>query len=952
MSKAQWKYLPIVVALSTALPTSALAEEIAAEQNGADSNADNSITITGSRIKRNDIYSSTPVQSLTSEDIEAGGTVDLAELLTQIPGVGYSLSPESTGLSVQNAGLSTISLRGLGGDRTLTLINGRRVVSNSGNGERVSLNSIPAGFVKNIEVTTGGASAIYGADAISGVVNIILRDSFDGIKANYRYGTADASGETENTLDFTFGKNFDSNRGNFMFGFSYDDETEVLADDTRPESIQAIAFAGAGLPFDVNLSSHILGGRFEGDDAWNQDGVWFNDQSLAPLDGRDASDGYETPLDGFNFRPGRSLSPAVEVLASAMTTHYDITDEVTLFGEVYFTQVETISTNAPRSATSGTDIGPAGDSVDIGSMSSSHPFIPAEVEETRSGSVSWVRRFAELGMDIKNNQRDTLRTAVGFSGLLDNGMEWTSSVAYGKFEQNQTQINALNYQNIQFALNIEDDGSGGFQCEDADARINGCVPLNIFGTGTVTEQMADYIRYTGRLNQEREQLVVSGSMNGDWFETNAGTAAVAFSFEYREEDQKTVGDPDNVVEDTSISVVPNLEAGFEVTEVFAEVDIPLSETFSAQLALRAGDYSTVGNVFSYNFGGSWTPNEDFRLRSQFSRSQRAPNITEFFSAPRGDFDALDDPCTGLNSDGTGVDASIAANCLNNPGLQAYFANPDNAGVAFDGDGSVFGPNSGNNQLKEETADTFTFGAVITPQSVPEFSLLVDYYHIEIDDAIGTISTQDTVDLCYNAIDFPANRFCDVVTRDASTGEVAEVINRDENLNFREVEGIDLTVNYKLSSDSVPGDFNFRLIYNHSLTNEMKFDGLEGVELSDFNGEIGDPEDRARTSVSWNLNDLFINYTWRFNSGGVDDNDLTTLDEDYFETGSQSYHDIYVSYRLDGPGSVQMYGGVRNMLDDLGPILPSGLNNGSSRNIVSSLNSTIGREFYLGLRTNW
>lgn len=923
------------------------------------------VVVTGSRIKRSNIDTIIPVQSFDLREIGSSGTVDIGELLTQIPGVGFSLSPESTGLSTQNPGLSTISLRGLGGSRTLTLINGRRAVSNSGNGERVSLNTIPTGFVRRLEVTTGGASAIYGADAIAGVVNILLRDDFEGIKAGYRYSTADASGEIENTIDLTFGKNFDDDRGNIMLGFTYDDETAVFADGSRPDSIRALGFVGGDEQFGVNLSSNIPGGRFEGDDAWNDNGVWFNDQSLAPPDGRVPSIGFERNLDGFNFRPGRTLSPAVEVIAGAAKTHYDLTDDVTIFAEAYFTRVNNTTVNAPRAANSGTDIGPAGNAVDIGSMSSSHPFIPPEVEETRSGSVSWRRRFMEIGLDIKENQRDTLRTAIGFEGSLENGWDWTGYATYGRFEQDQIQFNALNYQNIQYALNIEDDGNGGVQCVDADARAAGCIPLDIFGVGSITAAMAEYIRYTGQLHQEREQYIVAGNMNGDLFELPAGTVKTAFGFEYRREAQKTIGDPDNILEQTSVAVIPNIDADFNVIEGFAELDIPIVtdkpgfHDLSAQLAVRIGDYSTIGTIYSYNIGGSWAPVPDFRIRGQYSRSQRAPSITEFFSAARGDFDSLSDPCDGLNSDGSGLDASdpnmvaFAANCLSDPGIQAFFADPENSGLAFEGnDGTVFGPNAGNMQLQEETADTFTVGFVFTPQALPEFSLILDYYRIKINGAIGTVTTQDTVDLCYSAASFPDNRFCDVVTRDASNGRVIEVINRDENLNSLLVEGIDVTLNYVLDTEVLPGVFDLNVIYNHSYSNEQVFEGLNGPEISVFNGEIGSPKDQFRARLGWDFDNLRMTYTWRFQSGGVDDNTLLSSDEDFFEIGSQSYHDVYVRYNFYEKYGAQIFGGIRNLLDDSGPFLPTGLDHGNTRNIVSSANSTVGREFYAGVRVSF
>ena len=325
----------------------------------------------------------------------------------------------------------------------------------------------------------------------------------------------------------------------------------------------------------------------------------------------------------------------------------------------------------------------------------------------------------------------------------------------------------------------------------------------------------------------------------------AGPLAVAFGGEYRDENQDTVGDPDNEFELTSISVVPNLSAGFDVVEGFVEFDIPVVDTFSVQLAARAAEYSTVGSIVSYNAGGSWSPSEDIRFRGQYSRAQRAPSITEFFSAPRQDLDSLLDPCDGLLPDGSGITppsvggfdaATISVNCLTEPGIQAFFADPANAGNPFEFDASVNGPNAGNNQLREETADTFTVGVILTPRAIPNFSLVVDYYNIDVDDAIGSISTQTTAELCYGATDFPNNRFCDVITRDASSGNVIEIINRQENLNNLKSEGIDVTLDYNWETHLLPGEFDINIRYSQSFADEFVFIGDGGVPtLRDTNG---------------------------------------------------------------------------------------------------------------------
>jgi outer membrane receptor protein involved in Fe transport len=544
--------------------------------------------------------------------------------------------------------------------------------------------------------------------------------------------------------------------------------------------------------------------------------VWFHDRSLLPTDGRTSGDAFEADVDGFNFRPGRTLSPDVQVFSGGLRGSLDLTPTLTGFADINITRVNTTNISAAANASNTTDIGPLNILGDIGTISALHPFIPPEVEETRSGSVSWRRRFSEVGLQIRDNERDTIRSAFGIKGELGEQWDWTLYGTYGRFEQNQIRTNGLNFQNIRFALNIEDDGAGGYQCTDAGARAAGCVPLNIFGEGAISTAAADYIRVNGVLNQVREQKIIAASATGELLEFPSGPVSVAFGAEYRDERQVTVGDPDNAFELTSISVVPNLSAGFDVIEGFVELDIPVVDTFSVQLAARIADYSTIGTIASYNVGGSWTPTDHIRFRGQYSRSQRAPSITQFFSAPRQDLDSLLDPCDGLLADGSGITppaiggfnaAIISANCLSEPGIQAFFADPANAGNPFEFDGTVNGPNAGNNQLQEETANTFTVGAILRPSFIPNLSLIVDYYSISVADAIGSISTQTTAELCYGAADFPNNRFCNVITRDASSGNVIQIINRQENLNNLKSEGVDITLDYNWEISSLPGKFD-------------------------------------------------------------------------------------------------------------------------------------------------
>ncbi len=999
------KHLPVT--LCVAGLTAALTPSPAAAQD-PDPNAPSDATerrqfldeivVTGSRIQRSNAESAIPLQVFDVQDLEEAGTTDLAEAILQIPGVSEGISPTNSNTFIQTSGLSTVSLRRLGDDRTLVLINGKRAVSNSGNNDRVSLETLPVGFVERTEITTGGASAIYGSDAIAGVANFVLEDDFEGLEIDARYTTLDASGGDEPRLNVLAGQRFANDRAYLLFGASYRDEDMVRADDSRPSSVAALEFddpaTGANDAFadeintpgcdPANEDRHCLlpsfsgstpGGVFEGD-AWFVNGQWFNDQSLQPPD-RSGTQDFFGDFDGFNFRPGRTLLAAREILNVALAGSFEFAPGLEGSFLASYSDVETATAGGFETLNDDDAFGIL-DVFEVGNIAADHPFIPPEVEETRSGTVSFDRRLVELGEQTRLNQRETFRLITDLKGAFSDELDWELFLTYGKFEQTQRNPNEVNFLNARFALDIEEDGNGGFQCADAAARADGCVPLDIFGEGTISPAAADYIRYNGFAVQERTQITAGGFVSGDLWTLPTGVVRYAAGVEYRREEQDTVGDPDGDIvggqdgdpstDDvllTSLATFPSVSASFDVVEAYTEFDVPLVEdVLNLQLAARIGDYETVGNIFSYNVGSVFSPVDDIRFRVQFSRSQRAPNLTEFFSPNRPDSDDLRDPCDGLFPDGTGVvqpdgtggeNADIAvvtANCLSETGIQAFFADPDNAGDPFEFDGSVQGPNAGNPNLKEETADTLTAGFVLQPRWLPNLTLVADYYEIEIEDAITAISTQDTVDLCYAAADFPANKFCDVITRNPFNGEVVEVINFQENLNEERVSGLDVTLFYTAEFGFVPGDFNLDFRYSKYFDQEVSFTGIGGVVLTDSSlGEIENGDEEWRARLRYSVGGFRATYTVTYLSGGVDDllNDPNPGDDRYFAVGGQDFHRLFLSYNFGQDNMYRVYAGVNNLFDDEGPFLPTGLDNGNSRNIVSELNDVAGREFLVGAR---
>ncbi len=897
--------------------------------------------VTGSRIPKSNLVTAIPTQVLGAPEIAAAGSVDLGEILTQLPGVSIGLSPESTLASTQNAGLSSVSLRNLGTNRTLTLIDGRRTVSSSGTSQQVDLGSVPAGFVERIEVSTGGASAVYGSDAVAGVVNIILKDKFEGVELATRYGDSVDGGEQETTVDLTLGKNFAAERGNIMASFSFDKETAVSAAD-RDFAVKPLEFdAGEFVP---DLSSNIPGGGFEGGDAWNIGGVWFNDQSLAPNDGRDPADGFDVDRDGFNFRPLQQVSPERERFSAALKADYEFGPGLKAFTSMQYSRIDTEAIRPPNFADDGDTFGTFDDENEIGNIPEDNPFIPPEVEETRTDSVSWRRRFNEVGRDARESKRDTLRFWTGLEGQVFNDWDWSVYAGYGRFKQDQLRRNQLNYQNIQFAINVEPDPANpaGFRCVDAGARDAGCVPLNMFGEGSITPAMAAYIRANDQLDTKLEQTTFGAALLGDLFELPAGHVQTAIGIDHRREVQRTKGDPVTQAGLTNSGEIPDIRGDYDVTEVYAEFNVPVIDTLNIEAAVRFADYDTIGKTDSWKLGFSWAPVDDIRFRAQVSSAERAPDIIELFSTLRGDFDSPNDPCDGITAASTGV---VADNCLADPGVR----------VAVDAEGqfvtledSVFAPNSGNLELQEESARTVTFGVILTPRILPGLTLIADYYDIEIDDAIASVSTQEALDLCYEAPNASDNRFCDVIDR-GSAGQISRVINQDENLNKIRSSGVDVTLAYDFELPFVAGQFNFHTLYTHIRKLEDRFDGPGGTEVvSERRGEIGNSVHSYRAVLEWGYANWRVRYRANHIGSAVDDIEVSSSDPEYFKVEPITTHDLYGSYQFGEMDRYQLFLGVNNIDNETGPFIPNGLDAGSNRNFDAAYDP-VGRFFYGGFK---
>lgn len=961
------------------------------------------IRVTGSRLRRDSFTMATPLVTIDKDSIGDSGLGSLSEILVdQLPSISESSSNTNTQSSVQNTGLSTINLRDLGTDRTLTLIDGRRVVSNSYSGNFVSLSTIPSGMVQKVEVISGGASAVYGSDAIAGVVNIITQTNKEGMDIQYRVGETVEGGGKEFTLDFDYGTSFDDGRGYLFFSSTWDRQFGLDFTDRDRAQIESSFEYDEDLLCNANntidgdqcwrditqadwreRSDGTAGGVFEEGRRGNG-GYFYNENGL--------QDNWLEERDGINSEIFDKLKVPDDRVAAAFKVNYDLTDDIQSTFQVQYSLNESLNIKSPEDDFEGADVlildpvtGAPGE-VRPGTISTDNPFAPREIADNAGSSISWDRRFFEVGNVITDNERETIRSWLGFQGtLFDGEWDWDASVGYGKFKQRQNRLNELDVVKVSQALDSEfaEDGVT-IQCSDADARAAGCVPLNIFGIGSITPEAADWIRANPTISTDITQVNFLGYIAGDLFEMPAGPVATVFGVEYRKDTQKLRTNDEQRFGGVTFNVVPTFNGELEVAEVFGEAAIPLlkdaefAKSLVAETSLRIAEYSLDGidTMASYKLGLAWQPVDGYLVRANYARSQRAPSITEALSPARGDFDGFDDICDGVTA--TSTDAGHDA-CRLEPGIAATIA----AEGEFEDDNNSYSPNAGNENLKEETADTYTFGITMAPAFLDGFNIAIDYYDITIEDAIGQIGNEDILRNCYDsAVAFgEGNSFCGDVRRDGD-GQIIEILQREFNLSEIATRGYDIALRYEYDLDNY-GSLTLKADMTHVIEHSESFVGNDGLEIVDNLGSLeeGVFADAASASLTWRMDNLRIRWRTKYKSSVVDSHDRV---EDYNELfaenqalidagdpdaildpevpaylffGSYTEHDLSVSYRFEldnDKTEMRVFGGVNNLFDNLGPFIANtGDNDESGRgNFHSEYDGGLGRFVYLGAEINF
>lgn len=994
-----FKFGAASVAMGIALAaTPAFAQENAdAETTDAAEEPGNLIIVTGSRIASPTVESPAPLQIIDSAAIDDSGITNIQELLLENPVFGTpALSRTNSAFLTSGTGVATVDLRDIGSDRTLVLVNGRRVVAGLPGSSTVDLNMIPVQFLEQIDILTGGASSLYGSDAVAGVVNFVYKRDFEGIEANAQYGITEKGDDPRYQANLTVGTNTGDGRGNIMVHFGYSNEEGLLSRE-RPNTFtddfdlfrltgDVNDFGTSSAPF---FSSGPPQGRFDvNGSATSADDFTFGPNGVlrpcfsanggtctaagSPFDG--------TPIgpDGFNRQFFRTLAVPVERYLFATAGNYEITDDVNLFFEGTYSKTTSSREIEPFFLSSG-DIFVNGGRVPLENATGGvNPLVPLDIVNASQDvdgdglrDYGFIRRIVEFGPRQGSTARDTFRIVVGLDGtLFDDRFRWDLSYNYGTTTENQSSSGQINTVNARFALDgildVNDlDGDGSTTdaiCADANARLQGCVPFNVFGVGSIDQAQLDYLNAEASFQTDITQQVVQGNLSGSLFDLPGGPVGVAAGFEYRKESSVENLDALTNAGLNAGNAIGDTQGEFDVIEGYLEVKLPLLadtpffELLEVSGSVRVADYSTVGSVVSYSGTATWQPIDDIRIRGTYSRAVRAPNIGELFSAQSQTFPSgLTDPCAGIGATGGGTAGEV---CRRDAGVNANIAlngvftltQPDIQGIS--------GFNGGNPNLFEETADTFTVGVVVNPRSIDalrNLTITADYYDIEITDVIASPGRAFTLDQCFNQDN---QNFCNLITRrqvgdsQNSAGSIEFINAFANNGAVLKTRGLDVTASYRTSLDSLgltDASLSARVAYNHIF--QYDFQNSATAPADPAEGEIGTSDHTFTANLAYDQGPVRWTFTGTFIGASTEDDGFCAafgLAAGCFKQGAEFYLDSQVNWAVND--TMEVYIGADNLLDNDAPNLLSGTSfNVTGTDTAADVYDIFGRRYYAGVR---
>ena len=971
------------------------------------------IVVTGSRIRSPNLTSTVPITTISGEDFFKTGQTAIGDVINQLPALHSTFSQSNSTRFLGTAGLNLLDLRGLGTQRTLVLVNGRRHVAGDilNSAASVDTNTIPTDLIDRVDIITGGDSAVYGSDALAGVVNFVLKDHFSGVQLRGQAGISEHADAGNQFISVLAGQNFANGRGNIAANFEYAHQQDLYASDRKEyrqlnNFVQINTVGVAGAPKydffqDIHYPFYANGGTFL--NYFNGDSyspyIFQPDGTLIPQTGTPvglAPFKYYLGGNGGNFRDGTQLAlrPRLDRYSASVIGHFDISRAFVPFIEGSYSRTDSFGSAAGPFFT-----GAVGDTFNI-----NNPYLNPQArgvildEHVRNNdgatagddfNFNLYKNAVDLTNRSEKARRETYRGVFGVKGDFNGDWNYEVSANYGEFRENTRVLGNVNLQRYLLSIDAVDRGqfsngvaNGNIVCratvDPASASVYAgatpayaqsqlandiaqCVPVNLFGSGNVTDAARNYLIQNSVARGKITQFDVTGFVNGNtsgFLNLQGGPIGFVVGGEYRRETAFYKQDDATAAAITFYNAIPEFHpTSFEVKEGFGEIripilkDLPFARLLTVSAAGRVSNYKgSTGTVYSYNGGVEYAPVRMLRLRGNFSRAVRAPNLSDLYTPLGQNYFNFSDPCALRNLTPGNRTTNCAAAGVPTGYDYQYLSTP----------GYLSG---GNPALKAESSNSFTVGGVLAPDFgfLRGFSFSADYYRISVNNVINSPSAQGIINACY---DLPTlnNQFCSLFTRDTTVGlNNPEYVNNSLHvipLNYAKlkVAGIDFDVAYQHHVAHL-GDLALRGIYTLSLVNSNFLDptnpGFEDRVLS----ELGQSRNKFTFTAGLKTGPIVLSYKMRyvgptFNGTYEDYHSFqgSPPADPYLFTGKYrlfpaiTYHDARVE--LDVSKHFNAYLGVDNMLNQLPPF--GNTSTGAFGEAGGGVFDTVGRYFYAGV----
>lgn len=916
-----------------------------AEPDSADGDI---IIVTASRTTTDGLLAPTPTQVVGSDVIERQAATTVMEVLNQNPAFKATRSPGANATNTSSPAQATADLRALGGQRTLVLVNQSRVVpfapaSNLGVPTTTDLNLFPTLMIDRVDVVTGGASALYGSDAVSGVVNLIMKRQYDGINATVQSGISEQGDYRTLRAGVIAGTSFADDRADVVVSVDYSNNNGVPDIYSRDWGREEWMIVSNGQRLQNGREAFLLARNVHNNlgqagvitsSIPGLEGMTFNpDGTLRPFDRGEISGG-STMIggEGASIIRGTDLVPAVERLTTYGSIYYAVSDTITAFIEGGWSRSVGTLDGVPIRLSNI-------------SIRADNAFIPDQVEALLpAGTASF--NLSRIAYDIPNNLyeiiNETPHGVVGFEADLGGTWKVDAHASYGvNYYTANTYKNPVRA-NLNFALDAVDEGqflngtpNGNIVCRavaQGNAAAAGCLPLNLFGENNYDPAAVDYIWGEGRSEVKYDQATVAANIVGEPFSLWAGPVVVAFGGEYRKETQELVAD--DVASNNGFLTAGNAvpySGEFDVTEGYVEVTVPLladapfARNFDFNGAVRYADYSSAGGLTAWKLGTVWEPFDGLNVRVARSRDIRAPAINELASPGSNVTNNVT-----LVVDGVSKNAVIPQNTsAGNPDAEAEFADTLTAGIAYRGNGALSG-----------------------------LGLSVDYYNIKIKNAITNLSTVNIASLCSAGEAYFCSLFTygpDTATPDPNDRIQTGLVAGSLNVGAFEQEGVDMTLNYNSDVGFMGAGGRYMLNASGTYVFHAFVDSGTGAPPVDRAGENGwanlgaIPRFRGNLTQTLGNDDLQVSLQTIFISKGKQDVTYNTLPTNTINDNTVPavvYFNLYGKFLAGEQKDFELFWAVNNLLDKDPPPTPYIILNGP---VNGQYYDKVGRNFTIGAR---